>query len=147
MSCSQEPRRVRARGVPRRQLCGAVVGERHGYYPWFGLGAYGLGYSNWSAYSDPWYGAYPSAGAFDSLSTGDEGAIRLKIKPNDARAFVDGQYVGIVDDFDGVFQKLHISGGGHRIEVQADGYETLVFAARIAPSRTTTYQGDLKRLP
>jgi hypothetical protein len=111
-----------------------------GYYPFgVGLGAYTVGYD------DPFYGGAPTF--TQAIVASDEGALRLKIKPRNADVFVDGNYVGVVDDFDGLFQKLHVSGGVHRIEVRAAGYETLVFDARISPDHKTTYEGELKRIP
>jgi hypothetical protein len=103
-----------------------------------GLGAYGFGYY------DPLYGGGPTF--TQTVVAYDEGSLRLKITPRDAEVYVDGNYVGIVDDFDGIFQKLHISGGAHRIEVRAAGYETLVFDARISPDHKTTYGGELRRI-
>ena len=69
------------------------------------------------------------------------------MKPRDASVFVDGYFAGQVDDFDGVFQRLHLEPGPHRIEVRADGYEPLTFEVRIPPDRTVTYSGELRRLP
>jgi hypothetical protein len=124
-----------------------------GYYG--GLYPYGYGYYSdpfgyyggyYGGYYDPWYGAYPSSGQTYS-STGDEGALRLKIKPKEAEVYVDGYYVGIVDEFDGVFQKLHIETGPHRIEIRAPGYEPLTFDVRIVADHKTTYEGELKRIP
>jgi len=60
--------------------------------------------------------------------------------------FVDGYFVGIVDEFDGIFQRLHLDTGTHRIEVRAPGYEPLAIDVRIAPEHTTTYEGSLKRI-
>ena len=68
------------------------------------------------------------------------------MNPSDASVYVDGYYVGIVDDFDGLFQKLHIETGAHRVEVRAPGYEPLVFDIRISPDHSTTYQGELKKI-
>ena len=79
-------------------------------------------------------------------SSSDEGALKLKIKPRNAEVYVDGYFVGVVDDFDGIFQRLHIESGAHRIEVRAAGYETLEFDVRITPEHTTTYTGELKRV-
>src|SRR3954463_15414026 len=42
-------------------------------------------------------------------------ALRLIVKPNDAKVYVDGYYAGIVDDFDGVFQRLHVPAGQHEV--------------------------------
>ena len=119
-----------------------------GYYdPWWYAGGYGYGYSGgyYGGYYDPWYGAYPSYP--QSSSYNDEGKLRLKIKPREAEVYVDGYYVGIVDEFDGIFQRLHIDSGPHRIEVRAAGFETLTFDVRIAPDHSTTYQGEMKKIP
>ena len=118
------------------------------YSPWYGsYGSYGS-YGGYGAYGYPAYGygsygyGYPS-----SYSTFADGALRLKIKPRDAQVFVDGYFVGIVDDFDGVFQRLHLPSGPHRIEVRAPGYETLTFDVQIRFDETTKYEGELRRIP
>jgi hypothetical protein len=112
-----------------------------GYYPW-GYGGLGFG-GYYGGLYDPWgYDAYPS-----NYSYGYDGALHLKIKPRDASVYVDGYFAGRVDDFDGVFQRLHIESGPHRIEVREPGYEPLVFEVRIEPERTVTYKGELTKLP
>lgn len=114
----------------------------YGYgYPYYG--SYGLGFF----YYDPtWWGYsgyyYPTSYA---ARVDDIGAVRLKIRPRNAEVRVDGYYVGTVDDFDGVFQRLRLETGGHRIEVRAEGYETLVFDVLVPPFETVTYTGDLKK--
>jgi hypothetical protein len=120
-----------------------------GYYPW-GYGGLGFGGYYGGAY-DPWYwGGYPAFGygypyAYRAYSGGYwyDGALRLKIKPRNAAVYVDGYFAGRVDEFDGVFQRLHIEPGPHRIEVRAEGYEPLSFEVRIQPDRTITYTGEL----
>jgi PEGA domain-containing protein len=131
-----------------------VPGGYYGYgYP-YGYGYYG-GYSGYyggyyDPFYDPWYGGYYSSYSYPQSSgfsyASDDGALRLKIKPRNAEVYVDGYYVGLVDEFDGIFQRLHIEPGAHRIEVRAAGYETLVFEVKISPEHTTTYQGELKRI-
>lgn len=112
------------------------------YSPWYrSYGSYGS-YGRYGAYGYPPYGyGYPS-----SYSIPADGELRLKIKPRDAQVFVDGYYVGIVDDFDGVFQRLHLPSGPHRIEVRAPGYETLTFDVQIRFDQTTRFEGDLRRI-
>ena len=121
----------------------------YGYYDPFGYGyGYGNGYGYGGYYGgfyDPWYGGYPTYPQ-SSYTSGDEGSLRLKIKPSQGEVYVDGYYVGVVDDFDGIFQRLHLDSGVHRIEVRAPGYETLSFDVRISPDHTTTYQGELKKI-
>ena len=43
--------------------------------------------------------------------------MRFDVKPNDASVYVDGYYAGVVDDFDGAFQRLRTAPGGHEIEL------------------------------
>jgi PEGA domain len=129
-----------------------------GYYPtdpwwWYGY-PYSFGFFAWDPF---WYGAsYPAYGGYyggygadygyGSSGYGLYGALKLKVKPRDAEVFVDGYFVGRVDDFDGVFQKLNLESGPHRIEIRAPGYATLSFDVRIEFDETTTYRGELQPL-
>ena len=118
-------------------------GSYGGFLPW-GYGGLGLdGY--YEGYYEPWYGGYPAYP--QNYSLGYDGAMRLKVKPREASVYVDGYFAGRVDDFDGVFQRLHIESGPHRIEIRADGYEPLSFEVRIQPDRKLTYQRELRKLP
>jgi hypothetical protein len=124
------------------------------YYPWsFGLG-YGL-YSGfgWNPYmGDPtmMYGGgyYEGSGGYSSgvYNTRDQGSLKLKVKPRNAKVYVDGYFAGLVDQFDGAFQKLTLNGGRHKVEVRADGFETAEFDVLITPDQTVTFQGELKRI-
>ena len=122
-----------------------------GFYPWgfaYGGGAIAGYYGGYYGAYDPWYGWFPAYGpSYSSFAYDEEGALRLKVKPANASVYVDGYYVGVVDDFDGVFQRLHLESGPHRIEVRSPQYETLTFDVRITPDETTTYRGEMVRLP
>jgi len=69
------------------------------------------------------------------------------VQPRDAEVYVDGYYAGIVDDFDGVWQRLRLDDGGHRIEIRAPGLNPLTFDVMVQPGRTITYRGDLRVIP
>ena len=86
-----------------------VPGYGYGFYPW-GFGGLGFAGAYYGGYYDPWYGAGPSY-PIGGYSSSDQGAIRLKVKPREAQVYVDGYYAGNVDDFDGVFQRLHLGTG------------------------------------
>jgi hypothetical protein len=151
--------------VPSRRVTVVAPSVRYyrGYSPW-GFGGVGFGSYYGSFYDpyvfydpfSPWYGSYGRYGGYgyppygygypSSYSYPADGELRLKVRPRDAQVFVDGYYVGIVDDFDGVFQRLHLPSGPHRIEVRAPGYETLTFDVQIRFDETTKFEGDLRRI-
>ena len=126
----------------------------YGYYPYYGFGmGYGL-YSGfgWAPYfgdmyGDPYGGGYAdSGGSTSTYGRGEQGNLKLKVKPRAAKVYVDGYYVGTVDEFDGSFQKLALNTGRHKVEVKADGFETAEFDVLINPQQTVTFQGELKRI-
>ncbi|HUK34517.1 MAG TPA: PEGA domain-containing protein [Vicinamibacterales bacterium] len=87
----------------------------------------------------------PSSGAPLPEPPGD---LHLEVTPKDAQVYVDGYYVGIVDDFNGHNQLLKLLPGSHHLTVQAGGYETTETDVSIEARQTTTYRGTLaKRRP
>ncbi len=118
-----------------------------GFYPWgwagLGFGGYYAGY--YGSY-DPWIDGGGYYGQPYTTSGYDDGLLRLKVKPRDGMVYVDGAFAGVVDDFDGIFQHLHIEAGAHHIEIRADGYEPLEINVQIQRGRTVTYSGDLKKI-
>jgi hypothetical protein len=114
-----------------------------GYYgggPYYGGGGYyGGGY-----YGGGYGGGYDSGTGSGYYGTGN---LKLKVKPRDAEVYVDGYYAGLVDDFDGMFQKLELEAGPHRIEVRKAGYSTMTFEVRVPIEESVTYRGELKQLP
>jgi hypothetical protein len=122
-------------------------------YPYgYGYGGYGYGGYGYGGYGNGGYGygdGYGYDGGYYGNSSGasysrDYGSIKLKVKPREAEVYVDGYYMGQVDDFDGVLQHLELEAGTHRIEVRASGYQPLAFEVRIAPGRTINYSGELR---
>jgi hypothetical protein len=141
-----------------------------GYYPYYpgycdpysGCYNYGYGYGypytlgfgfglGWPMMYDPYfgggYGGYDyGSGYTQRYSSADQGNLKLKIKPRNAKVYVDGYFVGNVDDMDGVFQKLELNAGRHHVEVRAEGYQSEEFDVMITPHETTTFQGALKKI-
>ncbi len=133
---------------------GYGLGLGYFYDPfWSPYGYGGLGYSyygpygGYGAYGYPYQGYYGGGGGAYDRDDRDEGSLRLKLKPREAQVYVDGYLVGDVDSFDGMFQKLDLPGGGHRIELKAQGYEPLQFDVLITPGETVTYKGEMKAIP
>ena len=66
----------------------------------------------------------------------DAGRVRVRVKPSDTQVFVDGYYAGVSDDFDGLFQRLHVPRGPHEITLALDGYRTRSFEVFVSPGHT-----------
>ena len=114
---------------------GFGVGYGSGYYGSYGYGRYGRPYGD---------NPYAYRGYADAYYTG---SLRLKIQPRFGEVLVDGYYVGLVNDFDGVFQRLRLEEGPHHIEVHEPGFEPLELEVLILPGETITYEGYLIPLP
>jgi hypothetical protein len=97
------------------------------YDPWY---YYGPFYSPWYA-PYPFYPPYYVGGRYD-LS----GSIRLQVTPREAEVFVDGYLAGTVDDFDGVFQRLHVEPGEHDLELYLPGHRSTQRRIYVQPGGT-----------
>lgn len=76
----------------------------------------------------------------------DLGSVRLQVKPRDTEVYVDGYYVGIVDEYDGVFQRLRLPSGEHEIELYLDGYESVRETLYLVPGETYKLPREMKPL-
>jgi hypothetical protein len=65
----------------------------------------------------------------------------------DAAVYVDGFYAGIVDDFNGVFQSLPLTPGGHTIVLFMEGYRTARYNFYLSPGGSFTLRAMMERLP
>jgi hypothetical protein len=108
------------------------------YRPSFGLGVY---YGAGGSYP---YG-YTPRGYYDPLPGHVYGGLRITGAPREAQVFADGYYVGIVNDFDGVFQHVNLEAGEHHIEIEAPGFEPVAFDVLVQPGRTITFRADMDR--
>lgn len=97
---AEAQRRRHVRGRPT-----VFIAAHYGpYYPyhWYGY-PYGRPY---------WY--YPDY----------RSSLRIQNTPREAEVFVNGYFVGLVDDFDGWAQRLYLPPGEHEIAVYLKGYKT-----------------------
>ena len=97
--------------------------RRHGYF--------------WSAgyYYPRYYFAYDAHP--------NRASLRIQANPSQAEVYVDGYYAGIVDDFDGVFQRLHVTPGTHEITLRLDGFLTWSAEIYASPHSTVKLHQDL----
>jgi hypothetical protein len=124
-----------------------------GYNPWrygatrWGFGRYGLWYDPYSYY--PYYGGcYGGRSGYDEDEREERrvGSIRLKADPKNAKVYIDGALVGVVDDFDGLTDHLEVEAGAHQLELRADGFETYVVDLTVEAGKTRTHRIKLTRV-
>jgi hypothetical protein len=104
------------------------------YRPSYSIGVY---YGSGGHYP---YGHTPR-GYYNPIPGRFYGGVRITGAPRDARVFADGYYVGIVNDFDGIFQHLNLEAGPHHIEIDL-GYDAIEFDVYVRPGDTTTFRAD-----
>lgn len=104
-----------------------------GYYGWGGYGGWGAWwpwwYPGWGGptvviENDPRYGGYGATGS---------GALDLDLSPEQAQIFIDGEYVGTADDYDGFPTFLWLERGTYDVAFFLPGYQTIVRQYTIRP--------------
>ena len=93
------------------------VGFASGWYGWWaGFGYPYYGYPH-AYYGGPYGYAYPYPYYRDHVSS-----ARIQAQPRHAEVFIDGYFVGTVDDFDGWSQRLDVEPGEHTLEIFLPGH-------------------------
>jgi hypothetical protein len=72
------------------------------------------------------------------------GGVRIQGAPRNAQVFVDGSYAGVVDDFDGTFQRLPLEPGSHEIEIRAPGLPPMTYDVNVQPGQTVTIHANVR---
>jgi hypothetical protein len=126
------------------------------YYPYYGWG-WGWGgyyapfvsFYGWYPYSFGfgWYGGYPyypyyAYGPYDASAS-----VRVQVTPREAEVYVDGYYAGVVDDFDGTFQRLNLVPGSHEVTIYLPGYRSATERRYYGPSASYKIKQALEKLP
>jgi hypothetical protein len=72
-------------------------------------------------------------------------AVKLSVSPNRAAVFVDGGFVGHVDEFDGPGQAMLIAPGKHKITISLPGYQTFETEVTLNPEQQFQLKTDLQK--
>jgi hypothetical protein len=75
-----------------------------------------------------------------------DASVKFDVKPKDAAVYVDGYYAGLVDDYDGAFQRLRTAPGGHEITLFLEGYRTYTERVYLSADNTVKLQHRMEKL-
>jgi PEGA domain len=75
-----------------------------------------------------------------------DSSLHLQVTPREAEVYVDGYYAGVVDNFDGVFQRLRLEPGQHEIVIHREGYRSHTERVYLAIDRTFKIRAQLEPL-
>jgi len=96
----------------------------YGYGPYY-RGGYGYGYgyrdSNWAV-------------------------VDTDVSPESARVYLDGQYIGTADDFDGFPDYLYLRPGRYRLEFRLDGFQPRTIEVNARPGVKIDVDDKLTRM-
>jgi hypothetical protein len=90
------------------------------------------------------YGPYPYP--YGPHRYVQEAELKLAIEPKEAEVYVDGYFAGVVDDFDGAFQRLRVVPGQHEIVVYHEGYRSIREKLYLGPRSSRKLERTMEKL-
>jgi hypothetical protein len=134
--------------LPRGSVSRPIAGGDSiiiGYNPWIYLYG-GFAYSPFYGDFDPFFFDYGYAPVSSTTpSNDDKGVLHFRVKPRKADVYIDGTLVGNASEFEGIFHRLKLEPGVHRLELRATGYAPLSVNVRIQAGQSITYRGELEK--
>jgi hypothetical protein len=118
------------------------------YRPYYGYGfGFGVAFNWYGWYPYGYYGypyPYPYPYAYGPYAY--LGEARIQVQPRHAQVFIDGYFVGTVDEFDGWAQRLRVEPGERELEIYLDGYRTYRQKVLFRPTGTLRIEHVLQPL-
>jgi hypothetical protein len=112
-----------------------MYGQWGPWGPWGPYAGYGYGwYGPWGPYGYGWGMPYPYYGYYNA--TGFVSSLKIQATNKafkDAEVYVDGAPAGTVEDFDGLFQSLHVKPGSREIVLYKEGFRSARQAVYVQP--------------
>ena len=99
----------------------------YGYWPGFWW------WGGWWGWDYPYYGYGRGPGYGYGYGRGDLGALDLDVSPGRTEVYVDGEYLGKVDAFDGWPRYLWLPKGTYDIVFYLDGFKTIARQITVYP--------------
>lgn len=133
----------------------AAAGHPHGHGAWhvgWGWGGYWGPYGG--PYGGPYWGGYWGPGWYPgpyavpvAMLPDDVAVVDTDISPEHARVLLNGQQIGIADDFDGYPDYLYLKRGRYTLEFQLQGYVSQTIELEIRPGGWVPLDLKLERNP
>jgi len=79
----------------------------------------------------------------NSINANATGEVKLKVTPDRAAVFVDGNYAGYVHQFGGVKRAMLIAPGKHRIKIALPGYRDFETEITVRANQKVTVKTEL----
>jgi hypothetical protein len=109
----------------------------YGYWGWFWWGQDSY-YGN-SYYGEPYY-----RGGRGYSDRNETGALDLDVSPGRTQVYLDGQYIGTVDQYDGFPTFLWLEKGTYDIAFFLDGYKTVARQVSVYPGTVIDFDDRLE---
>lgn len=118
---------IRGHGAPGPHGGAVYGGPYHGYNYSYGYAPF---YYPFGFTYAPYYPAYPAYAYGPSYIT-EAAYLDTDVAPEEAAVYLDGQYVGIADNFDGFPTYLAVEPGRHSVTFKAEGYRSVTRQLRV----------------
>lgn len=146
LTLHSSPAFAQRRGHPARGRV-VVAGPRVAV----GIGVYDPYWGPWGwgpSWSWGWGFGYPfGIPPFGPVFGGPAAAsARIRVYPTSAEVYVDGYMAGLVDDFDGFFQRLDVAPGEHELTFYLAGYKSVAQKVLFQPGKTLDIKYTLEQL-
>lgn len=102
----------------------------------YGYGPYGYG---------PYYRGY--YGRYGYGMPRNWAVVDTDVSPESARVYLDGQYIGTADDFDGYPDYLYLKRGRYRLEFRLEGFQARTIEVNARPGVKIDVDDKLARVP
>jgi hypothetical protein len=106
-----------------------------GYYPGY-YGFYGYYPGLYGYYNPFFWGGYYQYPPYYYPVYDNTGSARLQVTPRNTQVYIDGYFVGVVDEFDGYLQRLNVAAGEHELQLYLEGHRP--FTQKVLFSRGGT---------
>ena len=124
----------------------------HGYHGRLGsYGAYGHGYHGHPSHYGYGHHYYPrfyghSGGPYQAVGSLEYlGALDLNVRPKNTQVYLNGRYIGVTDNFDGIPRFLWLEKGTHEVIFYNEGYQTVLREFVIHPGVVMKVKQHLQR--